>query len=233
MRETHGNVAEMLEICKVPLSRPVSYHRLRPQGPNDPSFGPGPKEGTAPNPPGAGASRFSAAERPQFGIRPLKNSAKILIKLKSISCPIALPVMKAIEGICAKFVEVAAIFSTEVRSNTAYFSGICKAWVTDAASLPPFPPDRHPIAYWRTQYLEWNATCDPRHHLDLAAMAVLSVPCSEAAAERLFPALDWVLDPHRRRLSIDVLSNEMIIRMWQVYTNTLAGTPFVALEPTA
>ena len=60
-------------------------------------------------------------------------------------------------------------------------------------------------------------------------MVMLSVPCSEAAAERLFSALDWVLDPRRHRLSIEVLSNEMLIRMWQVYTNTLAGLPFVTL----
>jgi hypothetical protein len=44
-------------------------------------------------------------------------------------------------------------------------------------------------------------------------MAVLSVPCSEAAAERLLSAHDWVLDPHRPRFSIDVLSHAMIIRM--------------------
>jgi hypothetical protein len=64
-------------------------------------------------------------------------------------------------------------------------------------------------------------------------VAVLSVPCSEAVAERFFSPPQWVLDTHRHRLSIDVLSNEMIIPMWQVYMNTLSGTPFVALEATA
>jgi hypothetical protein len=45
-------------------------HRLRPQGPNPRSFGPGPKKGPAPvTPPedGASASRFRAGERPQNG----------------------------------------------------------------------------------------------------------------------------------------------------------------------
>jgi hypothetical protein len=64
-------------------------------------------------------------------------------------------------------------------------------------------------------------------------MAVLSVPSSKAATERLFSARKWVLGALRHRLSSDVFSNEMTIHMWQVYANTLAGTPFVALEATA
>ena len=141
----------------------------------------------------------------------------------------ALHELETIDELCRKFVEVAAIFSADVRADTLAFVGVFKSWVTDRDALPPFGPSRDPIAYWRMRHLEWNASCDQRRHLALAAMVMLSVPCSEAAAERLFSALDWVLDPRRHRLSIEVLSNEMLIRMWQVYTNTLAGLPFVTL----
>ena len=58
-----------------------------------------------------------------------------------------------------------------------------------------------------------------------AALVLLSVPCHEAAAERLFSTLEWLFESRRRRASPSLLRNEMIVRMCQVYTGQPAGLP--------
>jgi hypothetical protein len=63
--------------------------------------------------------------------------------------------------------------------------------------------------------------------LAFAALALLSILCSEAAVERLFSTLEWLLDWRRLPLSIDVLSDEGVVRMWQIYADTVARLPFV------
>jgi hypothetical protein len=120
---------------------------------------------------------------------------------------------------------VATVFTAEVDSILALFA-LCETWVPDSKALRPSSPGDDAVRHWRMRHPEWSASDDPRRHLAFWALALLSSPCGEAPAD-LFLTLEWLLDSRRLPLSIDVLSNEGVVRMWRIYTDTVAGLPFV------
>jgi hypothetical protein len=83
-----------------------------------------------------------------------------------------------------------------------------ETWVPDSKALRLPRQATMPCGTGACVTLSGAPQDDPRRHLAFAALAPLSILCSEAAAERLFSTLEWLLDSRRLPLSIDVLSNE-------------------------
>ena len=72
------------------------------------------------------------------------------------------------------------------------------------------------------RHLEGSASIHPKRHRGPGST---QQPCSEAAAKRLFSTFVWLLVRGTIQ-SIAALSDEMVIRMWQIHTNTVAR-PFI------
>ena len=120
---------------------------------------------------------------------------------------------------------------TFLHPESGRVPGGCEALVRRFFQRPPHDMPAFAVwgddqRHWRLWYATWADANDPRQYVAHAALVLLSVPCHEAAAERLFSTLEWLFDPRRRRASPGLLRNEMIVRMWQVYTGEPAGLPF-------
>jgi hypothetical protein len=108
-------------------------------------------------------------------------------------------------------VNVTAVYDSQGETDRKLYEEVAVELIHAANDDYGFGGDA--FAYWRSNFPLWQQENPTRAAMAFAAMALLSVPCSEACAGRLFSIFEWLSDDHRRRASLATLCSELVGRI--------------------